>query len=127
MEYPFRKALINPPDFSHKGLTYTLPGTIAAYKDANIPIGATKLVMSYSADPKLCGQTVEVYIDAKKDAGGIKLGEFTTGGNGLFNFFEQELTLPSDVSSGEHDVYIYFGGSFEDKVQTCNLRWFRFE
>ena len=126
-DYPFRKALINPPDYSHKGLTYTLPGTVAAYKKVNIPTGSTKFVMSYSADSELCGQTVEVYIDAQKDAGGIKLGEFTTGGNGLLNFVTQELTFPSEVSSGEHDVYIYFGGNFEDKVQTCNLRWFKFE
>jgi len=121
-EYPLLAEIMNPPNFTKLGLTYTLPGTVAGFKDVKIPVDATKFVINYSSEKGIDGQPIEVRLGSINSE---PIASFVTEGNGLYNFNELTIELDEVVKSGEYDVYISFGGDPNAKLIT-KLDWFGF-
>ena len=124
-DFPFKAAKINPPNYDYPGLLYTLPGTVAGYKDVKVNQDSTKFILSYSTEEGLHGQPVEIWVGDPKN-GGKKIAEFITkGDSGRFDFFEETFELDEVIPQGTCDVYLVFGGDLESR-QNCNIDWFKF-
>ncbi len=124
-DFPFKPAYMNPPNYKNKGLTYTMPGTCAAYVDVSIPISTNSLVVNYSCEEGLDGQPVEVFI-GNPESGGEKVAEFVTESTGGYiNFKEITLICNKTIPVGTYEVYFRFGGN-ENARKTINLEWFSF-
>ena len=121
-EYPFRTEFMNPPNFTTQGITYTLPGTVAGYKEISIPLDATKFIINYAAEEGKGGQPIEVRID---DPESEPVATLVTEGKGLMKFNKVEIELEEKISAGKHDIYISFGGEKNSFLNT-KLDWFGF-
>lgn len=124
-DFPFRTAYMNPPNYKEKGVTYTLPGTCAAYEDVMVPVATNSAVISYSCEEGLDGQPVEIFV-GDPESGGEKVAEFVTESTGGYmNFREVTVSCSNTISAGRYDVYFRFGGA-ETERKTINLEWFSF-
>ena len=120
--YPFRAELMNPPNYINKGLTYTLPGTVAGYKEVDLPIDATKFVINYASEQGIDGQTVDVRVGSLNSE---PVASFTTEGNGLREFNIATVELTRTIPKGTYNVYLSFGGDAGAK-KNLKIDWFGF-
>ncbi|MBQ3573920.1 MAG: carbohydrate-binding protein [Clostridia bacterium] len=120
--HPFRIENMNPPNFNLPGLTYTLPGTVAGFKDVDITIEAGKFVMNYAAEPGVDGQPIEVRLGSLDSE---PIATFVTEGLGMMKFNMVTIDLEEPIQPGKYDVYISFGGDANARLNT-KLDWFGF-
>ena len=120
--HPFRIENMNPPNFNLPGLTYTLPGTVAGFKDVDIPITATKFVMNYASETGADGQPVEVRLGSPDSE---PIATFVTEGKGMMKFNIVTVDLEEPIQPGKYDVYLSFGGEANERLNT-KLDWFGF-
>lgn len=120
--YPFRAELMNPPNYTNKGLTYTLPGSVAGYKNVNIDIDATDFVISYATEPGIDGETIEVHIGSPDSE---PIATLVTEGKGLLNFNDVIIELEKPIPQGQYDIYLSFSGGNGKKLNT-KIDWFGF-
>ena len=120
--YPFRAELMNPPNYTNKGLTYALPGAVAGYKNVDVGIDATKFVINYATEPGIDGETIDVYIGSPDSE---LIATLVTEGKGLLNFNVATVELKEPLPKGQYDIYLGFSGGNGEKLNT-KIDWFGF-
>lgn len=119
---PFFAWYMNPPQYTFKGLMYTLPGTTAAYTNVDIPEGCTKLYVDYAAEEGYAGQTVEIRLNS---ADGEPVASFVTEARSFADNTPVAVDLSKTIAEGTYTVYVSFGGA-TGSAKTCRLSWFGF-
>lgn len=103
-------------------IMYTLPETVAVYKEVDVVGECRKFTINYSADPNYDGQPINVRLGGVN--GEIVATVITEGfGSEIFNTVSVETLRP--IEDGVYDVYLDFGANSEGKG-TCQLYWFNF-
>jgi len=124
-DFPIRASYMNPPNYTTRGLTYTLPGACVAYKDVNLLGECNTFKASYACEEGFDGQPVEVWIGDPNN-GGTKVAEFVTEATAGYTEFE-ELIVPcsAPIPAGVYTVYLKFGGDADER-KTCSIENIKF-
>lgn len=120
----------HPAAGDHYSLRNTYAGSVAVYDTVYIDKDSNELIVSYTAEPGYDGQEVEVRVDSLDSQ---PVAVFTTEatsdkvGFSAFSFVEHKIALPDNfsVETGEHIVYLSFGG-VKGSDKTFQLKWFCF-
>jgi len=128
-EFPFEKAKMNPPDFTNYGVDYTLPGTVAGYKNIRMVEESDKVIMSYATTNNIDEQPIEIRVvntgTPKETALATEpLATYITTGDNINEFKEVTIPLNKTLPSGEYDIYLSFGGGEGERLST-KIHWFR--
>jgi len=124
-EFPLKTTYMNPPNYKRQGITYTLPGACAVFKDVSIPVTTSSFIINYACEDGLDGQPVEVWL-GDPESGGEKIAEFVTESTGGYmNFVERKITCSKTIPIGIYDVYLKFCGDLNAR-KTIHMEWFSF-
>ena len=119
---PFHSLFINAaPFYYQKGILYTLPGTVAAHTDVDIPAGCTHFYIDYAATAEYAGQPVEVRLGSLDSE---PIASFVTEAHTFEAGEPKAIELSREIAAGNYTVYLSFGGNNPD--QTMQLNWFGF-